>query len=119
LQLHELSLLVLNALHLRVDDTSIMASTVNVKDLGVTASVSQSGHEHVLEVDGENLGEAFPTSSLECIGGVISSGPSICVGVSTSGEFVKNTLKAIVFGAHKAEMLKSMRRTRVIMNFCG
>jgi hypothetical protein len=111
LEVHDLRTAELNSLHLGVDNTSIVAFAVNVPDFSHYTFICDGRQDDMLEIDGENLGEAIPTSGLEGISCVIGSSPGVGVRVSSGRELVEETLVLVALGTHEDEMLKGMRST--------
>ena len=115
-QLHQLSLVVLDTLHLRVDDTRVFALAIDVVNLGVATLIGQSRHDQVLKVYGQDLSKTIPAGSLKSVGSLIGGSPCVCGGVSAGGEFVEKALITVRFGAHEAQVLESVRRSRIVVD---
>lgn len=85
-------------------------------DLCVATLIGQGRNDQVLKVDRQNLSKAVPASSLEGVCSLISGSPCVGSGVSTGGEFIKEALVAVRFGAHEAQVLKRVRCSGVVVN---
>lgn len=69
--MHEVFEVTFDALHLRVDDSSVITQAVNMMDFGIATSVRQRWKKQMLQVDWEYLGEPFPSSNVQSISRVI------------------------------------------------
>ena len=71
----------------------------------------------MFQIDWENLDKSIPTGRVQGIARRFGPCESIGIGISPVCELVQNTLVAVVLGPHKAQMLKSVRCSRIIIDF--
>ncbi|KAI6751937.1 hypothetical protein HG531_006633 [Fusarium graminearum] len=111
LEVHDLRTAELNSLHLGIDNSSIVAFTINVPDFGHNTLICDGGQDDMLEVDGKDLSETIPTSGFESVRGVIRGGPGVGVRVGSRRQLVEQTLVLVALGTHEDKMLKGVRST--------
>ena len=82
-QLYELKLVksnnctIITCLHLRVDDTRVLALGRDVVHLGHEVLFPEQGEEDVVHVDGQDVHEAAGTCGVDGVAGVVCVGPGV------------------------------------------
>ena len=78
--LHHVLLLVLDGLHLRVDDAAVLGIAVDMVDLGDEARLVEQREQYVVQVDGQQLEEAALLGRRQRVRRVVLVGPGVGAG---------------------------------------